>query len=880
MNAFTHVRKSVLVKFASVTLVATALLFGSLTVSAGAATTLSVVPTSATVTPANSSSFATTLAPTGFSGSPTITYSETSANPALLFNTATGVIRSSGTLTVGKYSISGGVSDASGDAGTWAFTLNVALPATLTNPTVARTISTGSLDEQLYTFGSILWVANLTAGTVTEILESTGAILHVVNFTTTSSGFAPSGIASDGVNVWVTNFNGSDIEEFNVAQLNANSSTTVPSSSLTLVTTNTNTTVPPVGNSEPSDISLHGGYVWVTTQSGGALLQINAATGAVVQTISSAGDLMNPRGVSSDGTDVWVANPGYAFGGNNNDCAATGTTQWNNTVSEFNATTGAFVRSINVGNAYSAGVISGSQPFDVSTDGTYTWVTLKCQDAVAKINSATGLVVGYVALPSGSLPEGVSSDGTNVWVSESGLNQVQEIDAATATIIGTFALPAGSNPWGITYDGTHVWVADFTNGAVSEIVSTPILTPTALPSGTVGTPYVQTLTASGGAAGTYSITCTGTPPAGITVTPTSTGVTISGTPTTGGFYANAVNCTVSDSTGVSSTDVIPLVVLPLSAGAAGPPTVVATPASGVTTTGATLNGTVNPNNSAVTSQAFCYIAGLTLVDCAGATIVPVTPATLPATATPTTLSATVAGLFGASPYCYQLSATNSFGTTYSAPVCFATAGSGPIITTTSLANDQEFLPYSAPVNTVGGTMPIHFSATGLPKGLAINPVTGQITGIALQLGTYPVTITATDATGLFNVKTLSLTVVTPSLVVPGQTRYITHFNENKSTLTSQDLLTCQQIALYIAIHPVKLESMVGYTDPLDTHVYNLALGERRSVSVEMQIRKDLTAMHVPQSKASTASLGATHFVEAGLSNSARALDRRVTIVLS
>ena len=118
MNAFTHVRKSVLVKFASVTLVATALLFGSLTVSAGAATTLSVVPTSATVTPANSSSFATTLAPTGFSGSPTITYSETSANPALLFNTATGVIRSSGTLTVGKYSISGGVSDSSGDAGT------------------------------------------------------------------------------------------------------------------------------------------------------------------------------------------------------------------------------------------------------------------------------------------------------------------------------------------------------------------------------------------------------------------------------------------------------------------------------------------------------------------------------------------------------------------------------------------------------------------------------------------------------------------------------------------------------------------------------------------------------------------------------------------
>lgn len=880
MNVFTHLRKSSLVKFSSVTLVATALLFGSFSVSAGAATTLTVVPTTATVTPANSSSFATTLAPSGFSGSPTIAYSETSTNPALVINTATGVIHTTGTLSVGTYSISGGVSDSAGDTGTWAFKLSVALAATLTNPTVARTFSTGSLDEQLYTFGSYLWVANLTAGTVSEILETTGATVHVINFTPTSAGFAPSGIASDGVNVWVTNFNGSDIDEFNIAQLNANSSVAVPSSSLTLVTTNTNTTVPPVGNSEPSDISLHGGYVWVTTQSGGALLQINAATGAVVQTISSAGDLLNPRGVSSDGTDVWVANPGYAFGGNNNDCAATGTTQWNNTVSEFNATTGALVRSINVGNAYSAGAVSGSQPFDVATDGTYTWVTLKCQDAVAKINSATGLVVGYVALPAGSLPEGVSSDGTNVWVSESGHSQVQEISATTDTIIGTFALPTGSSPWGITYDGTHVWVADFTTGTVSEIVSTPLLSPSSLPAGTVGVVYTQTLTASGGASGTYLITCTGTPPAGITVTPTTTGVTISGTPTTGGFYANAVNCTVSDSTGVSSTDVIPLVVYPLAVGSAGPPTVVATPASSVTTNGATLNGTVNPNNSAVTSQDFCYIAGLTLVDCAGATIVPITPATLPATATPTTLSATVAGLFGASPYCYQLSATNAFGTTYSAPVCFATVGSGPIITTTSLANAQEFLPYSAPVNAIGGTAPLRFSATGLPTGLTINPVTGQITGVALVLGTYAVSVTATDATGLFNTKIFSLSVVVPTSLVPGQTRYITHFNENKSTLTTQDLVTCQQIALYIAVHPVKLESMVGYTDPLDTHVYNLALGERRSVSVEMQIRKDLTAMHVPQSKTSTASLGATHFVEAGLSNAARALDRRVTIVLS
>lgn len=815
MNHFTHMGKYGPLKLFGAVILSTALLTGSFTVLAGAAGTLSVAPTSATVSPANSATFATTLDATGFTGSPTITYVESTTNPALVLNPTSGVITTSGTLAIGAYTIGGTVGDTNSDSGSWTFTLNVAAPTSIVNPTVARTVATGLNDEQLFTDGTYVWVANLSSGSVSQILESSGAVLHTINFATTTPGFAPSGIASNGVNVWVTDFNGSTIYEFNIAQVNKQSTAIVPSTSLTLVATNTNTTAPPVGNSEPSDISVTGNSVWVTTQAGQALVQINATTGLVVHTISSAsGSLVNPRGVSSDGTDVWVANPGYAFGGDNNNCSTTGATQWNNTVSEINATTGVLVSSIAVGNAYSAGVVSGSQPWDISADGSYTWVTLKCQGAIAKISASTGLVTALITLPSGSLPEGIVSDGTNVWVSESGLSQVQEIAASTDTVIGTFAMAAGSNNWGITYDGTHVWVANFRNGTVSEIVATPKLTPTVLPAGTVGTPYSQTLTASNGATGTYVITCSGTPPTGITVTPNATGVVIAGTPTVAATYSNAVNCTVTDSTGVSSTDIIPITINPAAVTPVTPPattpTTPATPAAVLTPiltanppslptpTSAGFSGTDNPNGNAISTQAFCYIAGYTLVNCGGATIVPITPETLAAGVTPVLVSSLVTGLTAGSPYCYQLEATSAAGTSYSIPVCFVTSAKTAV----------------------------------------------------------------------------------PAAVLPANLGFITHFGENLYSLTPGDMVTVHKLAVYVKAHGIVSVSLTGYTDPLDTVKYNMALGERRSSSVAMQLKADLVALGVSNVRLSTSSKGETNLVEVGLSTGARAKDRRVIITIA
>ena len=55
------------------------------------------------------------------------------------------------------------------------------------------------------------------------------------------------------------------------------------------------------------------------------------------------------------------------------------------------------------------------------------------------------------------------------------------------------------------------------------------------------------------------------------------------------------------------------------------------------------------------------------------------------------------------------------------------------------------ISYNTVLTVTGGTTPYSFSGSGLPSGLSLNAKTGSITGVPSASGTFPVTVTVTDA---------------------------------------------------------------------------------------------------------------------------------------
>lgn len=89
----------------------------------------------------------------------------------------------------------------------------------------------------------------------------------------------------------------------------------------------------------------------------------------------------------------------------------------------------------------------------------------------------------------------------------------------------------------------------------------------------------------------------------------------------------------------------------------------------------------------------------------------------------------------------------------------------PVITSPASAAGVSGTPFT--YATVATNTPFLYSASGLPPGLVINTATGQIYGTPTALGSYPATVSATNAGGsgtlavTFNIAGLALTVAKP-----------------------------------------------------------------------------------------------------------------------
>ncbi len=238
-------------------------------------------------------------------------------------------------------------------------------------------------------------------------------------------------------------------------------------------------------------------------QMGGAIQGNNLALANAVTTIAgragtaghadgtgTAATFNNPWGITTDGTNLYIADSG------------------SDTIRKMVISTGA-VTTI-AGQADTAGHADGTgtaatfnNPEGITTDGANLYIADFDNSTIRKMVISTGAVTtiagtaGTLGHADGTgtaatfyLPRGITTDGTNLYIADTGNNTIRKLVISTGvvtTIAGT-AGPLGSadgtgtaatfnNPWGITTDGTNLYIADTGNNTIRKlVVSTGVVT--------------------------------------------------------------------------------------------------------------------------------------------------------------------------------------------------------------------------------------------------------------------------------------------------------------------------------------------------------------------------------------------------------------------
>lgn len=394
-----------------------------------------------------------------------------------------------------------------------------------------------------------------------------------------------------------------------------------------------------------------------------------------------------------------------------------------------------------------AGVLSGTP----TAPGTFT-ITATVVDATGSsaTKSLTLVVASQLVITTTSLPAATvgSTYNRNINVS-GGIKSYTWAISAGALPPGLNLNTATGNISGVpTTPGTFAFTIQVTdavgttatqNLSITVSVNPLIVTTNTLTAATVGTYYIQYVSASGGIKPYVWAISAGALPTGLTLN-TSTGA-ISGTPTAPGTFTFTVQATDALSTvatkGLSITvGIAPLVV-----------TTTSLPAATVGTAynrTLTASGGVKPYTWAIIAGALP--TGLTLNTSTGAISgTPTTPGT----------------------FAFTVQVTDTLATTATQNLSITASVAPLVITTTSLPAATVGTAYNRLLAATGGVKPFTWAVTAgaLPTGLTLNATTGSISGIPTAPGTFSFTVQVTDSLGTAATQNLSITVGVAPLVV-------------------------------------------------------------------------------------------------------------------
>jgi DNA-binding beta-propeller fold protein YncE len=356
----------------------------------------------------------------------------------------------------------------------------------------------------------------------------------------------PNGITSDGTNLYVTDSINNTIRKIVIATGDV---TTLAGTAGTKGSTDTSNGPGSVASFNfPTGITTDGTNLYVTDTNNNTIREIAIATGVVTTLAGTAGtagstdapsgpgtsaSFNNPVGITTDGTNLYVAD----FGNNTirKIVIASGVVS---TLAGTAGTTGSTDAPNGPGT-----LASFNGPSDITTDGTNLYVADFDNNTIRKIVIATGDVTtlagtagtkGSIDGPGASAsfngPGSITTDKTNLYVSDAGNNTIRKIvitSGAVTTLAGTAGTSGSTNapsghgsaasfnePSCLVTVGANLYVADYGNDTIRQIV--------------IASGAVTTLSGTAGTAGSVDNTASFSYPTGITTDGTNLYVTDSG----------------------------------------------------------------------------------------------------------------------------------------------------------------------------------------------------------------------------------------------------------------------------------------------------------------------------------------------------------------